>query len=352
MITPQASYSDPEKVAGQIGLLRDRLGLQRERVNTLQEEQMFTNFLILVDYINSLHQTWDAQRDSFARDSAKPFLGTELVLMSQILDVVAESVHETYAAMDSVNFGAAERQTTELTLRLDEQDRPITVAELLSWVQAFASEEAPQLIEDAGKDGIVAIRFTLARLLSLTTQALEISRKDTGNPTRGFHSLRVQRGIEEVKLQLTAAAGRANKLDRSVIRLQEQTDPDPGQVALGPVPPAPAAAPVIFGIVPDKLEKPEVDSPTQDTFDAVIFGENFQSGAAVRIGTETDGIHAGLTTVKSSGQIETKLTIDEDATLGKYDITVINPGPGGKSGVKKRGFELLETPIITPEAKR
>ena len=91
----KASYSDPEKVAGQIGLLRDRLGLQRERVNTLQEEQMFTNFLILVDYINSLHQTWDAQRDSFARDSAKPFLGTELVLMSQILDVVAESVHET-----------------------------------------------------------------------------------------------------------------------------------------------------------------------------------------------------------------------------------------------------------------
>ena len=244
--------------------------------------------------------------------------------------------------MDSVNFGIAERQTTELTLKLDDKDRPITVAELLSWVESFASEEGPQLIEDAGKDGIVALRFTLARLLSLTTQAHEISKKDTGNPTRGFHSLRAQRGLEEVKLHLTAAAGRANKLDRSVIRLQEQIDPDPGKVALGPVPPAPAAAPVIFGIDPAKREKLEEGSPpNQDTFEAVVHGANFNDSAGVRIGRSDDQIRVSKKTVKSAREIVIELTIEQDAPAKSYDITVINPD--GKKDVRKAGFELVES---------
>jgi len=339
-------YGEPEDVEGQLGELRDRLGLQRERVNTIEEEQMFTNFLILVDYLNSLHQTWEAQRDSFVRDSTEPFLGTELILLSRILDVLAESVQEAYAALDSVNVGPAERQATELTLRLDDEDRPITISELFSWVDSFATQEGPALIRNSGKDGVVALRFTLTRLLSLITQAHEISRQPSGNPTRGIHTARSQRAFQEIQTHLTAAAGRANKPDRSVIRFQEQIDPDLDKAALGPVPPAPLAAPVVFGIAPQETT---MTVGTQ-TIAVTIFGANFHNGAGIRIGTATDGITANNTTVESAGEITTDLTINPTAAAGGYDVTVTNPG--GKSGVKKNGFKLsapLPAPPVPPQ---
>ena len=40
-----------------------------------------------------------------------PFLGTRLVLLSRQLEVISETVTETYLPLDSVFFGAAERQT-------------------------------------------------------------------------------------------------------------------------------------------------------------------------------------------------------------------------------------------------
>ena len=60
--------------------------------------------------------------------------------------------------MDSVFFGPEERQVTVLEFtNVSGNVESITVAELLSWIEHFAGVEAPQLIEDSGKDG-VAIR--------------------------------------------------------------------------------------------------------------------------------------------------------------------------------------------------
>jgi hypothetical protein len=100
---------DPDQVEGTLGDLSERLGLERKRINTIEEEQNFTNFLMVVDHVVSLAESWDAQRRFFTRgsipDGVEPFLGTQLVLLSRDLEVVAESVREVEFAMNSVFLG-------------------------------------------------------------------------------------------------------------------------------------------------------------------------------------------------------------------------------------------------------
>ena len=162
------SVASPNGVQGQLGELAKRFGLDSQRVLSVAEEQNYTNFIILVDYANSLFQTWQAQRKSLFRNGAgAKFLGTELVRLSQSLAVIVESVQEVYAAMDSVFFGPEERQVALLEFGDGES---ITVAELLAWIEHFAGVEAPQFLEDSGKDGVGAVGETLNRIFELLAQ--------------------------------------------------------------------------------------------------------------------------------------------------------------------------------------
>ena len=166
------SFEEPEKVEGQLGELAKRFGFQRGRVLTVPDEQVFTNFLVLVDYTNSLSQTWGAQKPFLMRNGkSEKFLGTQLVRLSQALAVIVESVHEFYDAADSVFFGSAEREVAVLSFA---GQQPITVAELMNWVEGFAGVEATQMIEDSGKDGVIATGRALSRLsVLLELAALE-----------------------------------------------------------------------------------------------------------------------------------------------------------------------------------
>jgi hypothetical protein len=87
------------------------------------------------------------------QSGSEPFLGTQLVLLSQQFEV-AESVHEAYDAMDSVFFGPAERETTQLSLNGEPW---MTVAELLKWVEDSATVVFPRYMQDSGKDGVFVV---------------------------------------------------------------------------------------------------------------------------------------------------------------------------------------------------
>lgn len=192
----------PEKVNGQLGDLRDRFGLQRKRVLIVEEERNFTNFLILVDYTTSLLQTWVSQKSFIERnDSQGKFLGTQLVRLSQMLNVIVESVHEAYDAMDSVFFGPEERDVTEIVFDVDPR---ISVAELLGWVENFAGIEAPQLIEDSGKDGVAATGKTLG-LLRRLVKAATSENQPAKVSSKAFASRRVQESLNSIERHLAAA---------------------------------------------------------------------------------------------------------------------------------------------------
>jgi Carboxypeptidase regulatory-like domain len=235
---------DPDKVGGSLGILRDRFGLQRHRINTIDEEQAFTNFLVLVDHVVSLAESWDAQRVFFVRGSTlvEPFLGTQLVLVSRDLEVVAESVHEVEFAMNSVFLGPSERQTLELRfppgsasstlqrkgLVAAEGSPPMFVSELLAWVERFATEEGRQLIDEGGKQGVAAFRPTILLLEALVRDA-RVAPAGAQDPRRmpdAYRRPRVQRALTELASQLASTAARV-----------ELIRPPNGPVVPTPLPP-------------------------------------------------------------------------------------------------------------------
>src|SRR5262245_56608085 len=143
--------NDTEDLDGQLGLLRERFGLERKFVNTIDEEQNLTNYLIIADNTISLRFTWDQQKKFFDLVATDVFLGTQTVLLSRALAVVAESVDETYFVMDSVFLGSDERQVTERHFKKSTNDPTapdlpaIILGDLLSWVETFATDQGPRL---------------------------------------------------------------------------------------------------------------------------------------------------------------------------------------------------------------
>jgi hypothetical protein len=225
--------TDPEHVQGQLKELRDRLGLERTRVNTIADEQDFTNFLILVDYVNTLNQSWRTERRYFTRGAGggEPFLGTQLVLMAQGLAAAAEAVQDVTFTLESVFLGQPMQQTLSLSfdgplnsvppVPGDDPPEPLTgtppmfVSELLGWADVWLTREARELIDSSGKDGVIALFPTANRLRKLVRAALVKSRGGLQDPAGlpvGYASPRVQRAIQELATQLDEIASRAGEI--------------------------------------------------------------------------------------------------------------------------------------------
>jgi hypothetical protein len=234
---------NPERVSGNLGRLRDLLGLERKHVSTVDEEVNLTNFLILVDYVNSLYITWKAQSKFLGRSGgAEPFLGTQLVLLSQALEALAEAVREAYDAMDSVFLGPAERQTTILRLS---GEPPITLAELLNWVEDFATVEAVELLQDGGKEGVQVVAFTADRLQRLVRLTYEKS-ESSEHQMRAFHTARTRRALQEILVNLETVTDEAQKIrrpDETLTNFPEIQSVSPRHVKLA-TPPGTAPPPV------------------------------------------------------------------------------------------------------------
>jgi hypothetical protein len=243
--------------------LCDEYGLDPKLANTVEEERDFTNALIIIDTVIGLRTAWIGKRAYFDRaNRRKPrFLGTQLVWLSRQLDVVAEAIREAYAAMDSVYFRKAERIATDIhfayDMFVDERfvvgpkkggetvaeafaeyettAAPLSVAELLDWVEAFATQEGPRLLQDAGKDGVLAFRSTVGRLTKWVAAARRFSESGTGNAPRSFFTSRVQFALREIETQLAITGERASGISRTTRDVASTGAP------LADLPPAPAA---------------------------------------------------------------------------------------------------------------
>jgi hypothetical protein len=195
---PSSLITEPDNIKGTLGKLRDTLGLKfsEDFVNTVQDEQDVTNFRILSDYVTSLAQSWINNLDFFGLGTTKPFFGTQLVLLSRQLSVVSESVDEVRFALDSVFIGPAERQTLQLDFGPD--DEPLFAEDLFNWVQSFATEEGPRLIQDGGKYAVQFSFLPVARQL----QGLVKTAHDRNPRDHGFRTFRVQRALQQLGQEL------------------------------------------------------------------------------------------------------------------------------------------------------
>jgi len=196
---------DPDQLGGTLGNLRDVLGLNftdQDFVNSVGDEQNLSNFRILADYVTSLAQSWINNVPFFGLDAPKPFFGTQLVLLSRQLSVVAESVDEVRFTLDSVFIGPAERQSTKLTYPFVPELKAIFLEDLLSWIHNFAAEEGPRLITDGGKFGVQntftpVVRQLLSFIVNLP------SSPSVANPLpAGFFAPRVRLSLDDLVDQL------------------------------------------------------------------------------------------------------------------------------------------------------
>ena len=224
IIGDESESTLPEQIGGQLRDFRKEFGLERGKINTVEEEQNYGNFLIIRDYIVSLRESWQ-DYVSLQTSGAGSFIGTQLVLLSQALSVMAESVRETYHIMDLVFLGAEEREsvlidftkakdTKDTTLDSDiafllpngvpyfvDQVRqlvpPMEVEKLMSWAMRFATEEAPTLAKTAGKLGIAKIIAKTAKTLVILIQAASY----VNVPNNAFRREGVKRALRDLAFQ-------------------------------------------------------------------------------------------------------------------------------------------------------
>jgi hypothetical protein len=191
---------------GMVGYLADVFGLQKGRVNTIAEEQVFSNFLLLRDYVQTLQASWASFNAQFAQRD----LGTLLVLLSNALQVVAESVDEVEAALDSVFVGTAERSVARFDAG---KGKRMLVSELLTWISSFAAAEAPELVQQGGRRSMGAIESTASRLNRLLETLLSAMLSDPGLPV-GMRHPRVRHPVEELKTYLQQVVELADDVRR------------------------------------------------------------------------------------------------------------------------------------------
>lgn len=228
LLGPDPNRTDADLVAGQLGQLREIMGMLSAQVNTVDEEQNLTNFRILVDYLSSLRRSWEDNRSFFSRTAANPFFGTQLVLLSRQLSVVAESVDELRSTLDSVFVGPAERQTLRIVLQtgsavasgmngsspLPLPTTEMFLEELLEWAHAFASDEGPRIIQEGGKYGVES---TFQPVVDALRDLIGAAKQPTNSDIPvGYKTARVQRAFDELASQLSELSNLAGKIHKTI----------------------------------------------------------------------------------------------------------------------------------------
>jgi hypothetical protein len=159
------------RTSGEWAILEETFGLSLDNVVTVDEERMYTDSLIIGDYLRSLAESWDR----FVEQGES--LGGTLMILSRSFAVVAESVDELISALDAVAIGPHERQL----IAIDDEPNEIYLGDLLDWINHFATEEGPALARSGGIRGletVITMSDELARLVgnAKSTPALQRQR--------------------------------------------------------------------------------------------------------------------------------------------------------------------------------
>jgi hypothetical protein len=186
--------TDPDQLAGSLGNLRQELGLSTEadQVNTIEDEQNVTNYRIVCDHLTSLAQSWINNLAFFGLQTKTPFFGTQLVLLSRQLSVIAEKTNEVRFTLDSVFIGPADRQTLQVHFA---KDPDMFLEDLLTWVDGFASEEGPRLIAEGGKFAVGQSFLPIAEQLQRLVVGVTAQQSNT---PPGFRTTRVQNALKDL----------------------------------------------------------------------------------------------------------------------------------------------------------
>jgi len=195
---------DPDQVKGTLGQLRDTYGIYfrgNPFNNSIEDEQDITNFRVISDYMTSLLQSWIANREYFIVSPNRiAFFGTQLVLISRQLNVIAETVDEVRFTLDSVFIGPNERQTLLLKFA-DHSLPPMFLEDVLVEIERFVEDEGPRLLRDGGKISVTNNILPVVKTLKHMVQQAHDPENKRVLPD-GFKTARVRHSLDDLHDQL------------------------------------------------------------------------------------------------------------------------------------------------------
>jgi hypothetical protein len=249
--------TNPDLIGGSLGRLRAEFGFgtDDDLINTVVDEQNATNFRIISDYVTSLAQSWLNNLPFFGLNATRPFFGTQLVLLSRQLSVIAETVNEVRFTMDSVFIGPAERQTLRIQFA-SPSDPDMFFEDLMTWIDQVSSEEGPRMIQDGGKfavgESFVPIVIRLQQLVTAARRPV-----NTAEIPPGYRTVRVQNALRDLSAQL-------QQLVDLALPIRHAITPEP---APEPVPPL-----SVVSVNPNTVE-------IGQDLSVIIFGTGFDTSA-------------------------------------------------------------------------
>jgi hypothetical protein len=317
--------TDPDEIGGSLGNLRVEFGLsiKADVVNTVEDEQNVTNFRIVSDYVTSLAQSWLNNLQFFGLTTVTPFFGTQLVLLSRQLSVVAESVNEVRFTLDSVFIGPAERQTLQIRFSPSDDPPPMFLEDLLTWIDSFAAEEGPRLIQDGGKFAVGESFGPIATELQKLIRLAEHPANARQLP-RGYRTARVQRSLEELADQLQQLVDLAAPIKHVIT-------PEP----------EPETALAVLAVNPASIPASDLRLPASAQPNVTLIGTGFKKDATVAFAPAVSGpgpvvVHVDF--VSKNMLLVTLATGIARPVPGLYDVAVTNPD--GESATLGGGFTI------------
>jgi hypothetical protein len=321
--------TDPDQISGSLGNLRVEFGfsLGDDLVNTVEEEKNLTNYRIVADYVTSLAQSWLNNLQFFGLTTATPFFGTQLVLLSRQLSVVAETVNEVRFTLDSVFVGPAERQTLQIDFSSPAGAPPMFLEDLLTWIDSFASTEGPQLIQDGGKFAVSQSFVPIATQLQQLANGAIHPTNHKQLPT-GYKTLRVQRSLKDLSDQLQQLVSLATPISHVIT-------------------PEPELALSVLGINPNVVSLsawPSQGGTPQPVPIAIIgtgFDVNNQQGLTVAFNNYSLTNNLSTAGILSENFGFVKLNFSNSISSGSYNVTITMTNRNGQTSTLLAGFTVL-----------
>jgi hypothetical protein len=187
--------------------------------NTIEAEQDITNFRMISDNLTSLLLTWLANRRFFELqvNQLPAFFGTQLVLISRQLSVIAETVEEVRFALNSVFIGPNERQTLLLVFSEHRLLPAMYLEDILNEIVFSVTDEIPRLLNDGGR---IAVNNNVLPVMQTLMNMIEGARdpQNIDDLPDGFRTMRVRRTLDDLRDQLVQLFEQGQKVGINVPR--------------------------------------------------------------------------------------------------------------------------------------
>jgi hypothetical protein len=314
--TATAPPSDADSLPdGTLKSLRDVYGIYFKNnpfSNSIEDEQDITNFRVISDYMTSLLQTWINNKQFFTGAVGQPaFLGTQLVLISRQLSVVAETVNEVRFVLDSVFIGPSERQTLAVTLG---DGSVMFLEDILRQIEGFVTDEAPRLLRDGGRLAVTSNVIPVVDMLESFIGSAQL--QTTGVPD-GYQTVRVQNSLDDLLDQLDELLNLAQAVGRTL--------PPPEVTPLAPL--------TVVSVNPNSA------NGATGVLNVMILGMGFLNKATCSFrqpAATADLVQS--TQMISNNLLLVQLRISYTTAGGAYDVTVTNPD--GTNFTLQNGFTV------------